>query len=169
MVILQIMDETVEALKAKVAALESELAALANQEPCEWQYRDGDHWFRMVPGHAAERFYSGFEIRALYAHPPAATSISLIDERQPDGSLIVSAMQGDEEVARMCLPAAAASEDARDAERWRAVSSILSADEIKDIAIIVAHERGVDVANAFNKTSEHLIDAAIAAKKESKT
>lgn len=65
-------------------------------------------------------------------------------------------------------PAAAASEDAQDARRWRAISSILSTDEIKDIAITVAHERGVDVANAFNMTAEHLIDAAIASQKEGK-
>jgi hypothetical protein len=42
------------------------------------------------------------------AHPPAATSITLRDDPQPDGSRVVRAMDGEEEVARMCLPAAVA-------------------------------------------------------------
>lgn len=50
-----------------------------------------------------------------------------------------------------------------DAERWRIIEFTLPTDEIQDIAIIVAAEHSVNVANGFAKAPADLLDAAVAA------
>lgn len=48
-----------------------------------------------------------------------------------------------------------------DAERWRIIESTLPTDELQDIAIIVAAEHSVNVANGFSRTPTDLLDTAI--------
>lgn len=50
-----------------------------------------------------------------------------------------------------------------DAERWRIIESTLPTDELQDIAVIVAAEHRVNVANGFSKAPADLLDTAVAA------
>lgn len=100
---------------AKVASLEAQLRERGKpiyqiqQAPGRWTDVDKfvfDHW----PS----------DKRIVYAHPADAAAITLRDDPRPDGSRVIPAMAGEKEVARMCLPAAASSdEERRDAERYR--------------------------------------------------
>lgn len=78
-----LFDQCSEA-QAKVAALESELAALANQEPCEWQFRvrviSTGEWSQWEHANDAvrklhqDRDDPTVEFRPVFAHPPAAAA-----------------------------------------------------------------------------------------------
>jgi hypothetical protein len=93
----------------RVASLEAQLRERG--EPVKYQWRDPNgNWIDLLDGSIFRRLKTqGLAVRKLYVHPPAAATITLRDDPQPDGSRVIRAMAGEDEVARMCLPAAAES------------------------------------------------------------
>lgn len=69
----------------------------------------------------------------------------------------VGLLAGDD-LHRDLVPAIAVLRD--DAERWRIISSTLPDDELQDIAITVAADHGIDVANGYSRSAADLLDAA---------
>jgi hypothetical protein len=126
MVILQIMDETVEALKAKVAALESELAALKH---------DIASSLDSLTKESEARIKAEDELAELANQKPVAWAIRVGDsdtwsyadsESDADFYCKQSGLKCEKRPLFAHPPAAAASEDTQDAGKWRLMRETLT-------------------------------------------